>query len=130
VTVSSTLPAAGGPLHNAADASLHHNSFVEPHPEGGECAHPAAAVEGDTAAAAAADGGAGEASTSAAPSDSAAALLDDPVVKEVRLLASAPLNFRPGGSARVFRCLSCYCWPRVAPCNLKNRPCAAWPPAA
>lgn len=77
VAVSSTLPAAGGPLH--PDTSLHHNSFVEPHPEGG----------GDAYASATA---AGEASASAAVSDEAAASIDDPVVKEVRLLASRRLG--------------------------------------
>ena len=81
---SETQPAAGGPLHTqqqppqqaqaeagapaaaALDSGVHHNSFVEPHPE-------AAAPASDAAPS-------GSASASAAAS---AALLEDPVVREV-----------------------------------------------
>lgn len=81
VAYTETQPAAGGPLHagqQAADSALHHNSFVEPHPEA------AGASAAPTAAAPAAGEGGMDAQT--------AALLQDPVVREVRSLLQGLLQ--------------------------------------
>jgi hypothetical protein len=103
VAVSETVAAIGGPLHaqtqsqeaTAADSGLHHNSFVEPHPEDpAASAHHSQQQEqqheqptnGDASSSAAPEAphSAAAGATPAGLSEEAATALLDPVVKEVR----------------------------------------------